>query len=41
MPRLVSLTLLSVLVLPAAALVYLLVVVIGSDRLGYQSRFVV
>ncbi len=37
MPRLVSLTLLSVLVLPAAALVYTLAVVVGYDRFGWSA----
>src|SRR5688500_6031130 len=39
MPRLVSLTLLSVLVLPAAALVYTLAVVIGWEVMGWDSEF--
>jgi hypothetical protein len=41
MPRLVSLTLLSVLVLPAAALVYTMAVVIGWETFGWDSEFVV
>ncbi len=41
MPRLVSLTLLSVLVLPAAALVYTLAVVIGYEMAGWNSDYTV
>lgn len=38
MPRLVSLTLLSVLVLPAAALAYVLVLVIGFELAGWRAE---
>lgn len=41
MPRLVSLTLLSVLVLPAAALVYTLAIVVGFEWFGWQADAVV
>ena len=41
MPRLVSLTLLSVLVLPAAGLAYLMVLVIGWEVAGWEAEIAV
>jgi hypothetical protein len=41
MPRLVSLTLLSVLVLPAAALLYTLTIVVGYEIAGWNSDYTV